>query len=183
MVKLITCEGRQIDVKLSEIEQMQKKEITSVMQCAGNRGMRSCTACSYESGPENSLDDQRKTFISWTNKYSDKNSFSMSLLNSRNLQLVGMVGNVEWTGVPIVDLFQTYYPAYKSCDCSHIVFEGILFSTSLFSILGEDDYSTSTPLSHVIDPSNDVLLATQMNGAPLPLDHGYPIRVALPGIL
>lgn len=146
MVKLITCEGRQIDVKLSEIEQMQKKEITSVMQCAGNRG------------PENSLDDQRKTFISWTNKYSDKNSF------------IGMVGNVEWTGVPIVDLFQTYYPAYKSCDCSHIVFEG------------EDDYSTSTPLSHVIDPSNDVLLATQMNGAPLPLDHGYPIRVALPGI-
>jgi hypothetical protein len=36
-------------------------------------------------------------------------------------------------------------------------------------------------LSHIIDPSHDVLLATRMNGAPLPPDHGYPIRVAMPG--
>jgi hypothetical protein len=48
---------------------------------------------------------------------------------------------------------------------------------------GEDGYSTSTPLTHVINPTNDVMLATQMNGEALPPDHGYPVRVTLPGIL
>ena len=33
-----------------------------------------------------------------------------------------------------------------------------------------------------MDPHGDVLLAFEMNGAPLPADHGFPVRVVVPGV-
>lgn len=33
-----------------------------------------------------------------------------------------------------------------------------------------------------MDPHGDVLLAFEMNGVPLPPDHGYPVRVVVPGV-
>lgn len=33
-----------------------------------------------------------------------------------------------------------------------------------------------------MDPCGDVLLAYAMNGVPLPLDHGFPVRVVVPGV-
>ncbi|KAI0327001.1 hypothetical protein GY45DRAFT_48029 [Cubamyces sp. BRFM 1775] len=51
---------------------------------------------------------------------------------------------------------------------------------------GEDEpasgrYATSIPLGHVMDPTNDVILAFGMNGRVLHPDHGYPLRVVIPG--
>lgn len=34
-----------------------------------------------------------------------------------------------------------------------------------------------------MDPRGDVILAYEMNGQPLPRDHGYPIRVIVPGVV
>ncbi|KAL4939113.1 hypothetical protein BDV06DRAFT_231271 [Aspergillus oleicola] len=45
----------------------------------------------------------------------------------------------------------------------------------------EGKYATSIPFSHVMDPANDVILAYEMNDLPLPPDHGYPVRVMIPG--
>ncbi|KAI0358306.1 hypothetical protein OH77DRAFT_1581746 [Trametes cingulata] len=42
-------------------------------------------------------------------------------------------------------------------------------------------YATSIPLSHAMDPTNDVMLAFGMNGRVLHPDHGYPLRVIIPG--
>lgn len=42
-------------------------------------------------------------------------------------------------------------------------------------------FGVTIPLEKAIDPFGDVLLATTMNGSTLPADHGYPVRVLVPG--
>jgi len=42
-------------------------------------------------------------------------------------------------------------------------------------------YETSIPASTAFDRRRDVLLAYEMNGRDLPTDHGYPLRVVVPG--
>jgi len=89
---------------------------------------------------------------------------------------VGMLGNAQWTGVRLAEVLPALYP--KECAAAaqhgggewHVVFEGA------------DGYSGSTPLARILDPQNDCILATHMNGEPLSPDHGYPMRALLPGI-
>ncbi|KAB5513293.1 hypothetical protein GE09DRAFT_1267342 [Coniochaeta sp. 2T2.1] len=45
----------------------------------------------------------------------------------------------------------------------------------------EGNYATSIPFEYAMDPANDVMLAYQMNDVPLPPDHGYPVRLMIPG--
>jgi sulfite oxidase len=44
-------------------------------------------------------------------------------------------------------------------------------------------YGASVPLSYILDENFEAILAYEMNGKPLPLDHGFPIRIVLPGIV
>jgi nitrate reductase (NAD(P)H) len=45
----------------------------------------------------------------------------------------------------------------------------------------EGKYATCIPFDYVMDPTNDVILAYEMNDLPLPPDHGYPVRLMIPG--
>lgn len=47
--------------------------------------------------------------------------------------------------------------------------------------LSEGKYSTCIPFEHAMSPNNDVILSYEMNDVPLPPDHGYPVRVIIPG--
>lgn len=44
-------------------------------------------------------------------------------------------------------------------------------------------YGGSIPIEKALDPHGDVILAYEMNGEPIPRDHGYPVRVIVPGVV
>lgn len=44
-------------------------------------------------------------------------------------------------------------------------------------------YGSSIPAGMAVDPKGDVLLAFEMNGEPIPRDHGFPIRAVVPGVV
>ena len=47
-------------------------------------------------------------------------------------------------------------------------------------LCGWDGYATAVDLDWLLRP--DTLLATQMNGRPLSLEHGFPARILIPGL-
>ncbi len=38
-------------------------------------------------------------------------------------------------------------------------------------------------LLQALDPTGDAILAFEMNGEPIPRDHGFPIRAIVPGVV
>src|SRR3546814_16264079 len=45
-----------------------------------------------------------------------------------------------------------------------------------------DGFTASTPLTSLTDDATDAILAVGMNGEPLPLEHGFPVRMVVPGL-
>ena len=45
-----------------------------------------------------------------------------------------------------------------------------------------DGYTARTPLAALVDDELDAILAVGMNGQPLPLEHGFPVRMVVPGL-
>lgn len=44
-------------------------------------------------------------------------------------------------------------------------------------------YGASIPVAKLLNPYSDVILAYEMNGEPLPPDHGFPVRIIVPGVV
>lgn len=78
-----------------------------------------------------------------------------------------LVGNAMWLGVPIRDVLQLAGP-HTDAD--------MVLSRSV------DGYTASTPLSALTDEGLDAIFAVGMNGEPLPLEHGFPVRMVVPGL-
>ncbi|XP_058461125.1 sulfite oxidase, mitochondrial [Malaya genurostris] len=85
------------------------------------------------------------------------------------------VGNAKWSGVRLADLLREM--GVESDENSHVHFEGLDTDPTY------TPYAASIPLSKAIDPRGDVLLAYEMNDQPLNRDHGYPVRVIVPGVV
>jgi sulfane dehydrogenase subunit SoxC len=99
-----------------------------------------------------------------------------SLLSPRPLSqpwVQEAVGTAEWTGTPLAPLLAEAGVAPGAAD---VVFTGLDRG-----IQGEveHDYARSLPLSEAL--GDDVLLAWAVNGVPLPPQHGFPLRVVVPG--
>ncbi len=77
-----------------------------------------------------------------------------------------LIGNAKWLGYPIRNLLARAKPK-SSAD--------MVFSRS------SDGFTASTPLS-VLQDDRNAILAVGMNDEPLPLEHGYPVRMVVPGL-
>ena len=92
---------------------------------------------------------------------------------------VGAIGTAEWSGVLLRDVL---------ADAGVSVSRNPSPDTNGFTdivkhahFIGAEAYGASVPISKVLASDGDVLLAYGMNGEPLPRDHGYPLRVIVPG--
>jgi DMSO/TMAO reductase YedYZ molybdopterin-dependent catalytic subunit len=88
------------------------------------------------------------------------------------------VGNAEWTGVLLRVLLEQAGLAKNACE---VVFEGADRGTPKEMPIppGPISYARSLPLAKAVRP--EVLVAYQMNGRELSQDHGYPVRLIVPG--
>lgn len=78
----------------------------------------------------------------------------------------GLVGNARWIGAPLRSLLRE---AGVHPDADQIVSRSA------------DGMTIGTPTEVVMD-GRDAMLAVAMNGAPLPIKHGFPARMLVPGL-
>ncbi|UGQ09607.1 molybdopterin-dependent oxidoreductase [Yinghuangia sp. ASG 101] len=76
------------------------------------------------------------------------------------------VGNARWLGVPLADLLRE---AGVHPDADQLVSRSF------------DGMTIGTPTATVMD-GRDAILAIGMNGEPLPIRHGFPVRMVVPGL-
>ncbi|XP_020500776.1 sulfite oxidase, mitochondrial [Labrus bergylta] len=89
---------------------------------------------------------------------------------------IAAISNATWSGARLRDVLMDagYYPDVSQW-ARHVQFEG------LDKDVTGTTYGASIPLNKAISEDGDVLLAYEMNGEDLPADHGYPVRVIVPG--
>lgn len=81
------------------------------------------------------------------------------------------VGNARWIGVRLADLLREagVKPPSRGGGADQIVARSV------------DGMTIGTPVEDVMD-GRDALLALGMNGEPLPFEHGFPVRMVVPGL-
>jgi DMSO/TMAO reductase YedYZ molybdopterin-dependent catalytic subunit len=77
-----------------------------------------------------------------------------------------LVGNASWQGVALADVLRA---AGVSSGAEQLVSRSV------------DGWTCGTPVAAVLD-GRDAMLAIAMNGEPLPAEHGYPVRMVVPGL-
>ena len=80
-----------------------------------------------------------------------------------------LVGNAKWTGVKLADVLAM---AVVQAGATQIVPRSI------------DGWTAGFPTAWINDPAHprDAIIAVKMNGAPLPVEHGFPARLIVPGL-
>ncbi|MEU9416887.1 molybdopterin-dependent oxidoreductase [Streptomyces sp. NPDC048272] len=81
------------------------------------------------------------------------------------------VGNARWLGVRLADLLEEagVKAPSKGGPADQLVARSV------------DGMTLGTPVEDLLD-GRDAMLAVGMNGEPLPFDHGFPVRMVVPGL-
>jgi len=87
------------------------------------------------------------------------------------------VSTSVWKGVPLRDLLVKVGARLPTDGGEmHVCFVGK-------EVLPKGRYGTSVPMYVALDPACDLMLAYEQNGERLTPDHGYPIRLIIPGYI
>ncbi|TCL81473.1 MULTISPECIES: molybdopterin-dependent oxidoreductase [unclassified Rathayibacter] len=78
-----------------------------------------------------------------------------------------LIGTALWLGYPIRELLARARPTAGA---------DMVLSRSI------DGFTASSPLEVLTDEGRASLLAVGMNGQPLPVEHGFPVRMVVPGL-
>jgi DMSO/TMAO reductase YedYZ molybdopterin-dependent catalytic subunit len=76
------------------------------------------------------------------------------------------IGNAKWLGASLASLLRQ---------------AGIKAGADQLMCTSVDGFTSGTPVQTVMD-GRDALLAVAMNGQPLPIAHGFPVRMVVPGL-
>jgi len=87
---------------------------------------------------------------------------------------LGAVSTAEWTGVPLVEVLDR---AGAKASAQEVVFRGA--DVGAVDGRGTVHFERSLKIDQARD--RDILLAYTMNGEALPVQHGYPVRLVVPG--
>ncbi|TFF83739.1 MAG: hypothetical protein EU552_02780 [Promethearchaeota archaeon] len=118
--------------------------------------------------PEINVDSWNLNVFGQVNFTQNYNYSSFTALPSKEviatIQCVeGPTGTAIWKGVPVKDLLDL---AELKQDAMEVIFYGY------------DGYTSSLTIEEIND--ENVILAYEMNGEPLPIEQGYPLRVVAP---
>jgi DMSO/TMAO reductase YedYZ molybdopterin-dependent catalytic subunit len=76
------------------------------------------------------------------------------------------VGNALWVGASLASLLRQ---------------AGVRSGADQLLCTSQDGFTSGTPLQTVLD-GRDAMLAVAMNGTALPVEHGFPVRMVVPGL-
>jgi DMSO/TMAO reductase YedYZ molybdopterin-dependent catalytic subunit len=88
---------------------------------------------------------------------------------------LGALSQAQWGGVALASVLDD---AELCDDAVEVVFHGA-DSGSFGELPGRHTFSRSIPVAKALHA--DTMLVTSMNGAPLPREHGFPVRAVVPG--
>jgi DMSO/TMAO reductase YedYZ molybdopterin-dependent catalytic subunit len=77
-----------------------------------------------------------------------------------------LIGNARWLGVPLKDLLLEADP---QPGADQVVSRSV------------DGFTAGSPTAALLD-GRDAMIAFGMNGEPLPVEHGFPVRLVVPGL-
>ncbi|WP_203590291.1 molybdopterin-dependent oxidoreductase [Streptomyces sp. SID13031] len=77
-----------------------------------------------------------------------------------------LIGNALWSGVLLKDLLAE---------------AGVSANADAIKSTSKDGFTAGTPLGALTD-DREAMLAFAMNGQPLPVEHGFPVRIVVPGL-
>ena len=84
----------------------------------------------------------------------------------------GAMGNAKWQGVRLKDVLEK---AGLSADAKQVTFNGLDTPT----IEKTPDFVKALDVEHVM--AGEIIIAHTMNGEPLPMLNGFPLRLVVPG--